>query len=115
MNPERLVEIRALNARVFDPLGWVDGEIRQRAELLTYVDELAAQNAELRDSVVQVTSIVDDLKRQVESARSLAVKSGIFQNIGGTAYLPDVHLAEEDKWRADPVGPVAWDRQVQQR
>jgi hypothetical protein len=57
---------------------------------------------------------ITELTRQRDDARRIAIDSGVFQNIGGTAYLPDVHLDEADKWRADPVGPVAWD-QVQQR
>jgi hypothetical protein len=48
-------------------------------ELLTYVDALAAQNTELRDSVIQVTSIVDELTRQRDDARRIAIDAGAFQ------------------------------------
>jgi hypothetical protein len=54
---------------------------------------------------------IEELTRQRDSARDLAVKSGIFQDHRGTEYLPD----PDHPWRADPVGPVAWDRQVEQR
>jgi hypothetical protein len=84
MNPKRLEYIRKANKR------WVGDMVD---DLLEYVDELT---------------------RQRDDARRIAMDSGVFQNIGGTSYLPDVHLNEEDKWRADPVGPVAWDRQEQQ-
>lgn len=91
MTPERLLHIR----RVY--IEWSNfgtpstfGVADMTGELLTHVDELTQQR---------------------DDARRIAIDSGIFQNIGGTAYLPDVHLNDEDKWRADPV---AWE-QVQQR
>ena len=94
MTPERLEDIRwiAANAPRYSIV--VDGSLavaaRHRRELIEYVDELT---------------------RQRDSARDLAVKSGIFQDHRGTEYLPD----PDHPWRAEPVGAVAWDRQVEQR
>lgn len=49
-----------------------------------------------------------DMTRQRDDARALAVKSGIFQDHFAEVY-PQAHGEQPD------VGPVAWDRQVQQR
>lgn len=98
MTPERLAEIREIteNAPPYSIL--VNGKLaiaaRHRRELLEYVDELT---------------------RQLSAARRIAIDSGVFQDHRGTEYLAEQCLADEDKWRADPVGPVAWDRQEQQR
>jgi hypothetical protein len=50
------------------------------------------------------------LEQQVSDARRLAVSSGVFQNYQGTEY-PE----PGPKFHTDPVGPVAWDVQVEQR
>jgi hypothetical protein len=81
MNPKRLEYIRKANKR------WVGDMVD---DLLEYVDELT---------------------RQLEDARRIAVDSGAFQDHFGTDYEFD----GEHEWRADPVGPVAWDKQQEQR
>lgn len=80
MNTERLAEIR-LNVKEGKRIIW------DTRDLLDYVDELT---------------------RQRDDARALAVKSGIFQDHFAEVY-PQAH--EEQPL----VGPVAWDKQVQQR
>lgn len=66
---------------------------------------IAGMAGELLDHVVE-------LNRQLESARALAVASGIFQDHRGEDYAFDSE--HEYTWRADDVGPVAWDKQVEQ-
>jgi hypothetical protein len=58
----------------------------------------------------ELLEYVDELTRQLSDARRIAIDSGVFQNYQGTWY-PE----PGPKFTADPVGPVAWDRQVEQR
>lgn len=74
-------------------------------------DSLNARVKDLEERLARIEKYVDELTRQRDSARDLAVKSGIFQDHRGTEYLPD----PDHPWRADPVGVVAWDKQVEQR
>jgi hypothetical protein len=129
MTPERLRAI-TYDARISDAnyshgmavdTSEAERALAHRNELLDYVDALIAQNTELRDSVIQVTSIVDELTRSRDDARRIAIDSGAFQSHKGTDYdFEEYHPHDgcmkwrDDSWRADPVGPVAWDRQVQQ-
>jgi len=59
----------------------------------------------------ELLEYVDELTRQRDDARRIVVASGYFQDHRGTEYLPD----PDHPWRAEPVGAVAWDRQVEQR
>jgi hypothetical protein len=95
--------------------------LRRLTEHCAYHDEgndlvgcTCAEPLNARPLLTELLTHIDELTRQRDDARRIAIDSGAFQNIGGTAYLPDVHLNEEDKWRADPVGPVAWSKPIEQ-
>jgi hypothetical protein len=60
-------------------------------------------------TVRELLAYVDELTTQRDDARRIAIDSGVFQNYQGTWY-PE----PGPKFTADPVGPVAWDKQVQQ-
>jgi hypothetical protein len=66
-----------------------------------------AEPLDARPLITELLGYVDELTRQRDSARDLAVKSGIFQDHHAEVY-PQAHDEQPD------VGPVAWDRQVQQ-
>lgn len=74
-------------------------------QALERIDELATQNAELRDSLVQVTSIVDELTRQRDDARRMVVDAGYFQDHRGEDYSlgVDVSDGEMEYWGL-PIG-----------
>lgn len=93
MSPERLAEIRTLASKGA-PWGYAEiaAIINAASDLLDYVDELT---------------------RERDDARRIAIDSGVFQD-RGEAYELDED-ARDNSWRADPVGPVAWDKQEQQR
>jgi hypothetical protein len=97
MDAERLAEIREITENAPRYTLLVNGALavvaRHRKELLDYVDELT---------------------RQRDDARRLAVASGVFQDHRGEDYDLDSDTTGEP-WRADPVGAVAWDKQEQQR
>jgi hypothetical protein len=62
----------------------------------------------------ELLTYVDELTRQRDDARRIAIDSGVFQDHRGTDYDLDSDTAGTE-WRADPVGAVAWDKQEQQR
>lgn len=80
MKPERLTEIREYAAELFAPHRL--GDIAT-VELLAYVDELIGER---------------------DRARDLAVRSGVFESLGG----PNYALAAEDL-EAGPSRPSAYD------
>jgi hypothetical protein len=104
MNSERLVSLRRLTEHCAyhddgnDMVACTCAEPLDARPLITeligYVDELTRQR--------------DDAVRERNSARDLAVKSGIFQDHHAEVY-PQSHDEQPS------VGPVAWDRQEQQR
>jgi hypothetical protein len=51
---------------------------------------------------------VDELTVQRDDARRIAIDSGVFQDHRGEDYDMDSERGNPE-WRADPVGPVAWD------
>lgn len=103
MTPRRLRQIREYDE-------WVMSQDR---------DFLLTHDADNR--LHDLLAHVDDLTRQLCDARRIAIDSGAFQTHKGTDYdfeEYDFHDGcmrwRDDSWRADPVGPVAWDKQVQQ-
>lgn len=87
-------------------LGWLH-------DRLVYVYN-ESPNLDFVQKVSKIAGRVDDLTRQLEDARRIATASGYFQDHRGEDYDLDSDNGNPE-WRADPVGPVAWDRQVQQR
>jgi hypothetical protein len=57
---------------------------------------------------------INELTTQRDDARRMVVASGYFQDQRGEDYDLDSDNGNPE-WRADPVGPVAWDRPVEQR
>jgi hypothetical protein len=95
MTPERLELIR-----------WANQEWRAHTA--------NARTLDVADMTDELLTYVDELTRQLEDARRIATASGYFQDHRGEDYdLDSDHRVPE--WRADPVGPVAWDRQERQR
>ena len=82
------------------------------------IADLREQLSEMTDDRNQFAAMwravraeIADLTRALADARRIAIDSGAFQDHRGTEYVTELDYP----WRADTVGPVAWDKQVQQR
>lgn len=84
-------------------------DTREAQDAIIHRNELLDHLETIADEAVKLFDYIAELTRQRDDARRMAVASGYWQNYQGTEY-PE----PGPKFHADPVGPVAWTKSIEQ-